>query len=293
MLNRLVNRYQQELDRRPAARRALATYRRYYALGLHRTASAATYYAVLTLFPFLSLLYILLAQWVQADPNFLRRSRQVVENGLGLSPSVVAKLLNAEGTASLHAFLALLGVVGLAYAGLVWMDTVRLGLRSIWAKETARAVWWRRYLGQWATLLATLPSLVLVLGLAVFISRSPYRLLSDSGLRIPPLWRYPIEVAALAVTVFWASLVCYVAYRRLGHAQPGKNVKLAALVSGTCLGVLAAVAAFLLPITLSNPYGIVVAILGMMLWVSGAIRVTLAMAVWADTGPDRPVSDHA
>jgi hypothetical protein len=95
----------------------------------------------------------------------------------------------------------------------------------------------------------------LVLVLAVFIGRSPYRLLSDSGLRIPPLWRYPIEAAALAGTVFWASLVCYVAYRRLGHAPPDKNVKLAALVSGACLGVLAAVPAFLLPITLSNPYG--------------------------------------
>jgi membrane protein len=266
----------------------LASYRRYYALEMHRTASAATYYAVLTLFPFLSLLYLLLAQWVQADPNFLRRSRQVVQNSLGLNASVVAKLLNAEGTASLHAFLALLGVVGLAYAGLVWMDTVRKGLRSIWVKETERVTWWRRYLGQWATLLATLPSLVLVLGLAVFISRSPYRLLSDSGLRIPLLWRFPIEGAALVVTVFWASVVCYVAYRWLGNAKPATNVKLAALVSGTCLGVLAAVAAFLLPIALSNPYGIVVAILAMMLWVSGAIRVTLAMAVWADTGPDSP-----
>jgi uncharacterized BrkB/YihY/UPF0761 family membrane protein len=83
---------------------------------------------------------------VQADPTFLHRSRQVVGNSLGLSPSVVAKLLNAEGTASLHAFLALLGVVGLAYAGLVLMDTVRQGLRSIWAKKTERVMWWRRYL---------------------------------------------------------------------------------------------------------------------------------------------------
>ncbi|HEV3355526.1 MAG TPA: YhjD/YihY/BrkB family envelope integrity protein [Pseudonocardiaceae bacterium] len=291
MLNRLLDRYQRELARRPAIRRVDVSYRHYYELGMHRTASAATYYAVLTLFPFLSLLYLLLAQWVQADPAFLRRSRQVVQNSLGLSSSVVAKLLNAEGSASLHAFLALLGVVGLAYAGLVWMDTVRHGLRLVWVKETERVLWWRRYLRQWATLVATLPSLALVLGLAVFTSRSPYRLLSDSGLRIPLLWRYPIEGGALAFTVFWASLVCYVAYRWLGKAQPTKNVKLAALVSGTCLGVLAAVAAFLLPITLSNPYGIVVAILAMMLWVSGAIRVTLAMAVWAASGTDRPASD--
>src|SRR5487761_1833596 len=104
MLNRLLDRYQRELARRPAIRRLDVSYRRYYELGMHRTASAATYYAVLTLFPFLSLLYLLLAQWVQADPAFLRRSRQVVQNSLGLSSSVVAKLLNAEGSASLHAF---------------------------------------------------------------------------------------------------------------------------------------------------------------------------------------------
>lgn len=277
-----------QLERRPQARRVLASYRRYYANGMHRTASAATYFAVLTLFPFLSLVYLLLAQLVQADPRFLRRSRQAVQDSLGLNASVVARLYSAQGTASLHAVLTVLGGVGVAYAGLVWMDTFRHGLRSIWTEDAQRGPWWRRYLSQWQTMLATLPSLLLLLGLAFFTSRSPYQLLSDSGWRIRHVWRYPIEAGALTLTVFWASLVCYVAYRWLGGARPSKDLKLAALAAGLCLAALASAAAFLLPFVVSNPYGIVVAILAMMLWVSGAIRVTLAMAVWADTGPDHP-----
>ncbi|HEY4024351.1 MAG TPA: YhjD/YihY/BrkB family envelope integrity protein [Pseudonocardiaceae bacterium] len=284
MLTRLVNHYQQVLERRPATRRVLVTHRRYYAAGLHRTASAATYFAVLTLFPFLGLLYLLLAQLAQADPKFLRGSREALQTSLGLSANVIAKIYSAEGAASLHAFLILLGAVGLAYAGLVWMETFRQGLRSVWVTDAESGSWLRRYLGQWATLLVTLPSLIMVLGLAIFISRSPYRLLSDSGLRIPLLWRFPLEGGALALTVLWATLVCYVAYRWLGHARPTRDVKLAALVAGLCLATLAAIAAFLLPLILSNPYGIVVAILAMMLWVSGGIRVTLAMAVWSASG---------
>jgi uncharacterized BrkB/YihY/UPF0761 family membrane protein len=42
----------------------------------------------------------------------------------------------------------------------------------------------------------------------------------------------------------------------------------------------------LLPIALSDPYGIVVVILALMLWVSASVRVLLAMAVWSSVEPE-------
>jgi uncharacterized BrkB/YihY/UPF0761 family membrane protein len=92
-----------------------------------------------------------------------------------------------------------------------------------------------------------------------------------------------LEVAAFVLAVAFAGLVCYVAYRRVGSAPPSRNVRLAALLAGAGIAALASVGALALPFVLSNPYGIVVAILAIMLWVSGSVRAMLAMAVWAKT----------
>ncbi len=268
---------------RPHVRAARTAYQRYYGAGTHRTASAAAYYGILTMLPFLGLFYLLLAQLAHADPNFLRSSRRALQASLGLSPTVVANLYSAQGTASLRSVLTLLGVVGLVYAGVNWMDAVEQGLWSVWPRAAA-ANWWRRYLRRWATLLVTLPGLLLIVLVAVFVGRSPYRLLIDDGLHFGRLTVLLSEVAALIATVVLAGLLCYAAYRRVGTAPPDRRVRLAALLAGVAAGGLAAIGAFALPLALSNPYGIVVAILAVMLWVSASVRAMLAMAVWAITG---------
>jgi membrane protein len=267
---------------RPYLRAGRTAYRRYYATGTHRTASAAAYYGILTMLPFLGLFYLLLAQLAHADPRFLRSSRQALQASLGLSPSVVANLYSAQGTASLRSVLTLLGVVGLVYAGVNWMDAVEQGIWSVWPRAGATD-WWRRYLRRWATLLVTLPGLLLIVLVAVFVGRSPYRLLIDDGLRFTRWTLLLSEVAALLATMALAGLLCYAAYRRVGTAPPNRNVRLAALLAGIAVGGLAAIGAFALPVALSNPYGIVVAILAVMLWVSASVRAMLSMAVWANT----------
>lgn len=266
----------------PPVRRARAAYQSYYAAGTHRTSAAAAYFGILTLLPFLGLFYLLLAQLAHADPHFLRNGRHALQGSLGLSPKVIASLYSAEGTASLHAVLVLLGGLGLLYAGVNWMDAIEQGLRSVWARAVDPR-WWRRYLTKWLTLLVTLPSVLLIVLISVFVGRSPYRLLADSGQPIPRPDEFLLEVAAFVLAVAFAALVCYVAYRRVGSAPPSRNVRLAALLAGAGIAALASVGALALPFVLSNPYGIVVAILAIMLWVSGSARAMLAMAVWAKT----------
>ncbi|HWE89832.1 MAG TPA: hypothetical protein VG317_10270, partial [Pseudonocardiaceae bacterium] len=204
---------------------------------------------VLTLCPFLGLLYLLLAQVAATDPRFLRHSRVSLQDSLGLrilrktrtrstaacarslacrrlSSDVVSKLYSAEGTASLRAILTLVGILGLSYAGVAWIDTIRHGLRSVWAGGSGAAV-----------------------------------------------------VGADVVTVVGAA-------GRAGQCSGGgriRGVRSAAVVSGVGLSLLAAVAMALLPLALSDPYGIVVVILALMLWVSASVRVMRAMAVWSAT----------
>lgn len=277
---------------RPFVRTARTAYQRYYATGTHRTSSAAAYYGILTMLPFLGLFYVVLGQLAHADPNFLRSSRRALQTSLGLSPSVIANLYSAQGTASLRAVLTLLGVAGLAYAGVNWMDAVEQGLWSVWRWEPA-AAWWRRYLRRWATLLVTLPGLLLTVLVAVFVGRSPYRLLIDDGQHLTRLTVVLLEVTALVVTVLLAALLCYGAYRLVGAAPASRDVRLAALLAGVVIGGLAALGAFALPLALSNPYGIVVAILAVMLWVNASVRAMLSMAAWASATGDQRDDDRS
>ena len=264
----------------PPARTVRAAYQRYYALGTHRTAGGAAYFGILTLLPFLGLAYLFLAQLAHTDPNFLRNSRHALQTSLGLSPNVVALLYSAQGTAGLRAFLTLLGVVGLVYAGVNWIESIEQGLRSVWPRPSS-GFWLRRYAIRWLTLLITLPSVLLIVLVAVFVGRSPYRLLIDAGDRLTHGQQLGLELFALVCTVLVASAVCYLAYRRIGAAPPNKRVRQAALLAGTGIAVLASAGSIALPLVLGNPYGIVLTILAVMLWISGAVRAMLAMAVWA------------
>jgi membrane protein len=266
--------------RRPLIRPIRAAYQRYYATGTHRTAGAAAYYGILTMLPFLGLFYLLLGNLAHSDPNFLRASRLALQSSLGLRPAVVASLYSAQGTASLRSALTLLGVIGLVYAGVNWMEAVEEGVWSVWSRP-AISQWWRRYLRRWLTLLVTLPGMLLMVVVAVFVGRSPYLLLIDDGEHLTRVTVAVLEALALAATLVLGILLCYAAYRLIGTAPANGRVRLAALVAGGTIGIMTAVGAFLLPIALSNPYGIVVTILAVMLWVSGTVRAMLSMAWWA------------
>lgn len=269
----------------PFVKTVRIAYQRYYGSGAHRTSGAAAYYGILTMLPFLALFYLLLAQLAHADPNVVRSGRHAIQGTIGLSPNVAAELYSAEGTAGLRAVLTLLGGLGLLYAGNNWIDAIEQGLWSVWPRISART-WWRRYLRRWATLLVTLPSLVLIVLVAVFVGRSPYRIMITQGIRFRLSSVVLLEAAALVITVVLATALMYLAYRVVGAAPSTPTVRMAALFAGTGVGGLAAVGAFLLPLVLSNPYGIVVAILAIMLWVSGSVRAMLSMAVWAKAQDD-------
>ena len=193
---------------------------------------------------------------------------------------MVALLYSAQGTAGLRAFLTLLGVVGLVYAGVNWIESIEQGLWSVWPRRTS-PLWWRRYLVRWLTLLITLPSVLLVVLVATFVGRSPYRLPADAGEPIPRGAIAGLEILAFVLAAVLASVVCHVAYRRIGSAPATGRVRLAASLAGAGIAALASAGAVALPLVLGNPYGIVLTILAVMLWISGSVRTMLAMAVWA------------
>lgn len=279
----------QSVLRRPLVVRGRAAWRRYYAIGMNRTASAVTYFAVLTLFPFISLLYLGAGQLVASDPRFLGRSRSALRDSLGLSDSVVVKLYSAEATASIRATMVIIGLVGLVYAGWAWMDSFRYGVRCAWAPDAAVG-WLRRYLRDWVTLMVTLPSVLIMVVLSVFISGGPYHVLVDLGVPVELGWRRPLQVLAFLITLVWSSGMTYLAYRRVGGAGPSRALWSAALACGVCLTVLCVAGVTILRDEINDPYGIVVALLALMLWVSAAVRVVLAGAIWATT-PAAPSGD--
>ncbi|MQY04089.1 hypothetical protein [Actinomadura macrotermitis] len=100
-----------------------------------------------------------------------------------------------------------------------------------------------------------------------------------------PAWGVALSrTGAAAAALAWAFLLCDRLYRRLGKAPRSADVRRAALIAGTTVTILLVGGLLLLRHVFADPvYGLIVAMPGLMLWVSAAIRITLSLALWSAT----------
>jgi hypothetical protein len=113
----------------------------------------------------------------------------------------------------------------------------------------------------------------------------PYRRFRKSGFGPATFLTAAQSLVILVIAVGLFAFICQRLCRRLGGAASSRDLWLASVVAGLCLAAMSAGAQIVVKQTITNPYGIVMNILGLMVWVSIAIRVILALAVWAAADP--------
>ena len=239
-----------------------------------RLAAAVSYYGFLSLFPLL-LLGVSVLGFVVSDPL---KSEQVLETlqrdlpGLG---TTIAE--NLSSVAEHRRSAGVIGLAGLAWAGLGWIAMLRESLRTVWHQEQIRVNLVKRKLLD----LATLAGLGVTVGLSFGIVAVGTAVFGDTLLG-------PVVSFALAL-VTDTLLFSYLFTRLPRNHRPLRRVLRGALFGAAGFAVLKVVGTVYIGRTVDSGaevYGTFAVVVGLLIWINLVSRWTLLAAAWTVTEDD-------
>jgi membrane protein len=267
----------------PALDHLFRAYTRYTADTGDRLAAAVTYFGFLAFFP-LVVLAVSVLGFVLAnnDTAIVQVQRQFEAFAPGLASQLPLREIVAarQGT-------GILGLVGLLYAGLGWVDALREAIRTVWHHNVkAGNIVVRKVVD--VTVLAglglTLAASVVVSGL---VSSATSWLLALVGLADAPGVALLLRVLGLALVVLVDVAVFLYLFIRLPRLTiPWRRVVKGAVFAAVGFEVLKYAGAFYVRHTTANPvYGTFAVIVGLLIWINLVSRFLLFAAAWTVTAP--------
>lgn len=253
-----------------------------------RLAAAVTYYGFLSLFPMLLLGLSILGYILAGDPDRQLKVFQSITSSLpGVGDEIVENLrtvMEHRGGAGL------IGLIGLAFSGLGWIDSLREAIRAVWHQPKPKMNIVKRK----AVDLVVLAGL----GVTVFVSLAVGAVgagvtewvlglvgLDGSGLATVTLAIVAYGFAIVADTMLFAFLF----YRLPGVARPKSRVFRGALFGAVGFNVLKLVGTLYIGRTVANGvevYGTFAVVVGLLVWINLVSRFVLYSAAWTVTGHD-------
>jgi membrane protein len=271
----------------PGFDHAIRAYQRYKGEDGDALAASVTYFGFLSFFPLVALGFSVLG-FVVANDASLRNS---VEDALSQAlPGIIgtgSNQINVDQIADAKAGAGIIGILGLLYAGLGWVDALRQVLRKLWHQHASDGNIIVKKLKDVVILvglgLALLASVVVSSG-ATTATNSVLDWLGLSGSlaakavlkALGPL----LGIAADIVVFGWL-------YTRLANSGRGREAVLrGTLLMALLFEVLKQIGAFYLQATTSNPlYGTFAALIGLLIWINVVSRLFLICGAWIVTEP--------
>jgi membrane protein len=250
-------------------------------------AAAITYFGFLSFFPLLALAFALVGYISDIYPQAQEGVTSVVESAF---PSLIG---NGEGQIDIQdvidarAGAGLLGLLGLLYAGLGWLDALRDALRQVFGTGgpslglVAKKLWDVVVLGMLGlSLLAS----VVVSSLATAATRYALDLAGlDGSTAATAVLKVLSVVLALAVDVVVFAILLS---RLSGAGLPWRRVRSGAVLAAVGFEALKLLGTFLIGRTTENAlyatFGVVV---GLLVWINFASRLLVFAAAWTATQP--------
>lgn len=250
-------------------------------------AGAITYFGFLSFFPLLALAFSVVGYVAVVYPE----ARDGITSAIqGAFPSLVGSgkgQINIDKIASAKAGAGIVGLLGLLYAGLGWLDALRDALRRVFGTSDEPLSFLRKKLGDVLVLVllgvALLASLV-VTSLATAGTEAALQLVGLEGSTPALLLLKVLSVAvALAVdTVLFAILLS----RLSGAGLTWRRVRSGALFAAVGFEILKLLGTFLIGRTTANPlyatFGVVV---GLLVWINFVSKLLLYAAAFTATAP--------
>ncbi len=272
--------------RRPFVDHLLRTQEHYGNVKAGQQAGAVTYFGFLSFFPILALAFaavgLISGSYPEARDALIDAISEVFPGMIGEGEGQISLQTIEDAAGAAIGF----GLVGLLYAGLGWLSSMRDALLVVFelpSFEHPNFVFGK--LRDLITLITVGLVLLLSVGISGLVGRLSEEILDRVGLGLalqPMLWVLAVVVGLLASTVLFLAL-----FRLLADPHtPKRSLLHGALLGAVGFEILKQLSGFLLSATKGTPafqaFGIA---LILVVWISYTARVVMYAAAWAHTSP--------
>lgn len=271
---------------------AARAYTRHNEVQGSQLAAAITYYGFLSFFPLLALAFAVVGYISGAYPGAQDAVTQAVQASF---PSLIGPgpgHINIQDVIDAKAGAGIIGLVGLFYAGLGWLDALRAALRRVFGTSDVPLDFVKKKAVDVVVLIALgfalLASLV-VTTLATAVTRQVLGAvgLDDKLVAVALLKVVSVALALLADTMLFSILLS----RLSGARQSWRQVRAAAGLGAVGFELLKVAGAFLIVRTTQNPvYAAFGVVAGLLIWINLVSQLLMYVAAWGATAPPYPAS---
>jgi membrane protein len=274
---------------------AVRAYRRNNEVLGSQLAAAVTYFGFLSFFPLLALAFSVVGYISGAYPDAQDAVTRAIEDNF---PSLIGSgqgQLDIQDVIDAKAGAGIIGLVGLAYAGLGWLDAVRAALRRVFGTSDLPLGFVKKKAIDVAVLAGLGLALLASLAVSSFATSLTSQLLGtvnldDKFAALALLKVLSVALALVADTVLFAILLG----RLSGAHLPWRRVRSAAVLGAIGFELLKLVGTFLIARTTHNPvYATFGVIVGLLIWINLVSQLMMFVAAWGATQPYSEAPDSA
>lgn len=253
-------------------------------------AAAVTYFGFLSFFPLLAVAFSILGYVVEFAPGADTQVAATLEDAFPGLVGTAPGQIDVQGIADARVGAGVVGLLGLLYSGLGWVDATRQALRRAFglSRDTTGLV--KRKLAD----VAVLALLGLSIGLTVAVSSvatsATTALLGLVGLEDSVVALVALRALAIVVALALDMAIFVVLLRRLGGTDtvgkrpPWPRIRSGALLGAVGFELLKLLATYLIGNTLDNPiYGAFAIVVGLLVWINFVSRLLVFAAAWTTT----------
>ena len=276
--------FQRARDARPALDHVVRAYQRYTADAGDRQAAAVTFFAFLSFFPLLALAASVLGYFL-GDEAVRTVVREVDSYAPGLAGQLgLQDLLSSNRKAGAA---GLLGLVGLLFSGLGWVDALREAVRTMWHHNVKEGNLFVKKARDVVILVGLGATVVLSVGVSAATGAFTGAALDLLDLETTFVATAVAKVVGIALGLAASTALFLYLFLRLPRvAAPFRRVLRGALLAAVLFEVLKRVGAIYIDRTTENPlYGVFAVVVGLLVWINLVSRLFLMCAAWTVTAP--------
>jgi membrane protein len=285
--DRLKERLRAARGRRPWLDHAVRAYDRHTEVLGGQLAAAITYFGFLSFFPLLALAFALVGYVSEVYPQAQEGVVSAVESAFPSLIGTGSGQLDIQDVIDAKAGAGLIGLIGLLYAGLGWLDALRDALRRVFGTDDLAMSLVAKKLWDVVVLAMLGVSLLASIVVSSLATAATTYALGAVGLEESAAATAVLKVLSVALAMVVDIVVFAILLSRLSGAQLSwRRVRSGAVLAAVGFELLKLVGTFLIGRTTQNPlyatFGVVV---GLLVWIHFASRLLVFSAAWTATGP--------